>query len=308
MSRNRRIQPPEWRPPSWKPAEVDASLEALRAYAEDYARASLDWYYAKKPAKALFSRVLRVGTILFTAIGGLMPVVSSAMGETALDSLRMNQYGYFSLGLAALFLALDRFLGSSTAWMRFIATAAGIETELERFRFDWAKLTAGMGGRTPNDAELQSLLARVSEFSAGVRGQVESETKAWVAEFQANLSELERRTEAAVRVAREMADQAQKDMASQKVAAAPGAIELTVANAGDTDAGYAVSIDGEVKKRGVAGSTCGVLGIPPGLREVSVSAEIGGAPASASRVVTVKAAEALEVSLTLTKTKSAAET
>ncbi|HZT32154.1 MAG TPA: SLATT domain-containing protein [Bryobacteraceae bacterium] len=310
MPWNLKIQPPDWQPPSWKPADLAASLEALRKYAEGYAQASLDWYYAKKPMKAAVSRVLRILTIVATAVGGLMPVISLLFGgsagtatEHALNSLRMNQYGYLSLGLAALFLALDRFLGSSSAWMRFIATAAGIETALEQFRFDWARLTAALGGRTPTGPELQALVSRITEFSSAVRRLVESETSAWVTEFQANLAEMERRTEAAVRMAREQAGQAEKGTKPQLSAAAPGAIDLTVSNAGETDAGYAVSVDDEMAKSAVASQTCGIMGIAPGLHELSVSGKIGGVPASASQVVTVRPEEATKVSVTLEKAR-----
>ncbi len=190
--------------------------------------------------------------------------------------------------------------------MRFIATAAAIETARESFRFDWARLMAGLGGRTPTEAELQTLIARITGFSATVRALVESETKAWITEFQTNLAELERRTEAAVQAAREQAEQAQKQAVSLQKEAAPGAIDLTVANAAETDDGYTVTVGGEVKKQSVATSTCGIVGIAPGLYEVAVSATIAGTAASASQVVTVKPAEAARVSLTLAKAKGAA--
>lgn len=312
MAKSRRIEPPPWQPPSWKSGDEIASLESLRSYAEGYAGASIEWYYAKKPMKAWVSRVLRILTIVATALGGLIPLVSWLAGgnsgsaiEKALSSLRMNQFGYLSLGLAALFLALDRFFGSSTAWMRYIATAAAIETARESFRFDWARLTAGLGGRTPTETELQTLITRMTEFSATVRSLVESETKAWVAEFQTNLAELERRTEAAVQAAREQAQQAQRETASQKTAAAPGAIDLTITNASDTEAGYTVVVGKDVKKEHVASSTCGIVGIAPGLHELTISATIAGTVASASQAVTVKPAEATKVSLTLAKAKGA---
>ncbi|MGH7490650.1 MAG: SLATT domain-containing protein [bacterium] len=145
------IRPPEWTPPSWQPDRVLSSLETLRLYAEGHARAAIDWYYAKKPWKAWASQALRFLTIVSTAVGGLMPILVStgvfsnaASQHKELDDLRLNQIGYLCFGLAALFLAFDRYFGNSTGWMRYITTAMSLETALQQFRLDWARLTVSL--------------------------------------------------------------------------------------------------------------------------------------------------------------------
>ena len=128
------------------------------------------------------------------------------------------------------------------------------------------------------------------EFSITVRALVENETKAWVAEFQANLAELQKSTAAAIETARAQVQAAQQKADTEQQAAQPGGIDLAVANAADTDQGYEVAVDGQTSKSGVTGNTCGILGISPGLHDLSVRAKIGGLSAHASQLVTVTGA------------------
>lgn len=305
------ISPPTWTPPSWEPGKVVSSLEGLRLYAEAHAAAAISWYYAKKPWKAWASQALRLQTILATALGGLMPILVStgvfsnpASKHPELDDLRLNEIGYLCFGLAALFLAIDRYFGNSTAWMRYITTAMSLETALEQFRIDWARLTAPLGGQVPSGAALETLIERIAEFSVSVRTLVEKETQAWVAEFQTNLSQLEKEAKAAVEAARAQAESAQREAKERASAVKPGAIDLTVENVLQTETGYDVAVDGETVKRKVTSRNCGVMGLDPGLREIAVTASISGGPAHASQIVTVAGGAAIKVTLTLSGSKS----
>ncbi|MGH9665686.1 MAG: SLATT domain-containing protein [Bryobacteraceae bacterium] len=305
------IRPPEWTPPSWQPDRVLSSLETLRLYAEGHARAAIDWYYAKKPWKAWASQALRFLTIMSTAVGGLMPILVStgvfsnaASQHKELDDLRLNQIGYLCFGLAALFLAFDRYFGNSTGWMRYITTAMSLETALQQFRLDWARLTVSLGAEVPAGPVLEALIERIAEFSITVRTLVEKETQAWVTEFQMNLTQLEKEAKAAVEAARAQAETAQKDATDRLAAAKPGAIDLIIENVLQTDAGYDAAIDGEIVKRKVTSRNCGLVGLDPGLREVAVTAMLSGTPAHASQIVAVPAGAAVKVALTLTGSKS----
>lgn len=306
------IHPPEWTPPSWQPDRVPASLEVLRLYAEGHARAAIDWYYAKKPWKAWASQALRLLTILATALGGLMPILVStgvfsnpASPHRELDDLRLNEIGYLCFGLAALFLAVDRYFGNSTGWMRYITTAMALETALQQFRLDWAKLTASLAGEIPSGAALEALIERIAEFSISVRTLVERETQAWVTEFQTNLSQLEKEAKAAIEAARAQAETTQQDMRERLAAVKPGAIDLTVEEVLRTDGGYDVAIDGEIVKMKVTSRNCGLMNLSPGLHEIAVTATLSGAPAHASQIVSVQAGAAVKVSLALSGTKNA---
>ena len=314
LLRRYNIEPPRWSPPIWRPDAIEASLDELREYAEQHAQASISWYYAKKPWKALGSQFFRLVTVVFTAIGGAIPVVVAAgffsagqsQAARAQTDLRLTQIGYLFLLGAGLTLALDKFFGSSTGWMRYITTAMALETAREQFRFDWAKLTSPLAGKVPSGATLDALLQRISDFHATVRALVEKETQAWVTEFQSNLSQLEKDTRSAIDAARAQVETMKKESAALQDSAKPGAIDLHVANAPEADHGYDVAIDKATVLTAVSAPTTAITGLDPGIHEVTVSASIEGIHAQASGVIKVPPGDIATVTLTLVKAKKAA--
>jgi len=320
----RNIELSKWQQKSWDAEHMEASLKEMLAYAESNARVAMDWYWDKKGLKANLSRIGRLGAILFTAASAMIPIFGSTgwWKPTNVDAaswtLKVNQAGYLSLGFAALALALDRYMSGSASWMRYVSTATSIHTALEQLRFDWEKLRVPLAGKAPSPQEAIPFINRIDEFNATVRGLVEAETKAWVADFQQNLAELEKSTAAALQTARSNAQAAQKaanddqKAAQQRAeeerkAALPGGIELTVENAAETDQGYDVLVDSNAKKTSEPNSICAVLDVSPGLHEVIIQAKIGGIPASASAGVIVTSNAISKVHLRLAKIKTAGQ-
>jgi hypothetical protein len=307
------IDPPQWTPPSWHPDKIEDSIKAMREYAEKDVQSAINWYYAKKPWKAWSSQLLKFLTLLATAFGGLLPIVaatgffSDGLKDQALviRNLQVNQVGYFCFGLAAAFLAFDKYFGYSTGWMRYITTAMTLETALRNFRLDWARTTCGLAGAPPSAAVTEALLQKIQDFCVAARTSVEKETQAWVMEFQTNLSQLEKEARDALDSARTRTETAQKEAEAAAVSTRPGGIDLAVENVLDTERGYDVSVNGELRKNAVTSKTCAIMNVAPGLHELTVTATIGAAPAHASQIVTIAAATALKVSVTLSKAKSA---
>ena len=311
LSRSYNISPPRWTPPSWQPDQVQTCLDSMRQYVEDDVEGAIHWYYAKKPWKAWASQLLKLLTLLATGLGGLLPIVSATgifssglpEAQRQLRNLQVNQIGYFCFGLAAAFLAFDKYFGYSTGWMRYITTAMSLETALRNFRLDWARTTSGLAGAPPSGAILETLLQKIQDFCAAARTLVEKETQAWVMEFQTNLSQLEKEARAAMDSARAEVEMAQKESKVAADSTRPGAIDLTVENVLDTDHGYDVSVDGELRKSAVTGKTCAIMKVVSGLHELAVRAVMSGSPAHASEIVNVAAGTAVKVSITLAKAK-----
>jgi SMODS and SLOG-associating 2TM effector domain 2 len=86
--------------------------------------------------------------------------------------------------------AMDRFFGFSTAWMRYMATEIAIHQAVTNMQFDWATtlIERGSGRVTPEEAT--ALLAKLADAAAGVEDLVARETVAWADEFQNNIGEL----------------------------------------------------------------------------------------------------------------------
>jgi hypothetical protein len=297
-----RLQPPAW--DGSKPME---SLRALRAYAESQAQGAAEWYYRGKKRKRRLSVTGRFLTIVLTALGGLIPVAAAIFFGSAaqeLERLRFNQWGYLAIGLAGLALGFDRFYGGSSGWMRYITTALAIESLLEEFRLDWAKLESELAAQ-PNDPGLVgSAIDRIKAFVLAVRARVENETQAWVSEFRSTMTQLEKQTEEALNAARE---EARKDLEAQisaRKAAVdaerPGAIEISVTSPALKE-GYSVEVDGRRVKSRVTGKTCGVGEIAQGIHEVAVyGIDTNGTTKRASRVIQVAPKAVAQVAIDLT--------
>jgi hypothetical protein len=312
LSRAYNIKPAQWTPPSWKPDQIQQCLDSMRQYAENDVEGAIHWYYAKKPWKAWASQLLKFLTLFATGLGGLLPIVSAtgifspanaSDAQRQLRTLQVNQIGYLCFGLAAAFLAFDKYFGYSTGWMRYITTAMSLETALRNFRLDWALTTSSLAGAVPSGATLETLLQKIQDFCIAARTLVEKETQAWVMEFQTNLSQLEKEAKAAMDSARAAVETAQKESKAAADSTRPGAIDLTVENVLDTDHGYDVSVDGELRKSAVTGKTCAIMNVAPGLHELAVTALMSGLPAHASRIVTVAAGTAEKVRIALDQAK-----
>ena len=179
---------------SWKDSEVETSLLELRRYVENEAQRQIAWYYANKTWKSRISITLRFVAILLFVMGGLVPIVKATLLPETTRNLPFDfgQAGYLLIGIAAGCVGLDRYFGYSTGWIRYITAAMAIEKSLEEYRMEWARNISKLRGAPPNEQQLDQLIQTCETFSLAIKTQVEQETNAWVAEFQSNLTQLEK--------------------------------------------------------------------------------------------------------------------
>jgi len=171
---------------TWAPGGLRADLAALRAWSEGVANEAVTWYMAEKRLKARWSRRLRALAIILATLGGAVPVVALASRHP-----EYGNWGYLLLALAAGSVAYDRFFGYSSAWLRYVATATVIQTDLADFRVGWAAELAAIGDREPTADEVSALIGVAREFVGRVNEAVRLETDAWRSEFDSRMGELE---------------------------------------------------------------------------------------------------------------------
>jgi hypothetical protein len=266
--------------PSWNAEDPTESLTRVYQWAVENARKQIAWYQEKIKSKRTGSQLLRALSIILAAIGALFPLIDAAIpdGQTFLS--QSGQWGYVAIGLAAAFVGYDRFFGLSSAWMRFIVTQLSLERTLKEFQYDWTILNAQSAKQSPPQRNTSTLLQRLKDFSLQMDALVRQETDVWVAEFQANISQLERmvQTEAQVRT--------------------PGSIKVTVTNARDFER-VAVLLDGSPAKE-MTGDTESVLSsVPPGPHQVTVLGEKNTQQRRDSKVAEVQPDTMTSVDLTL---------
>src|SRR5689334_15844856 len=173
----------------WNPSSAAESLDKLYQRVDLEASRTIRWYYARRHGPAIAARIVRWLAILSTAVGGLYPIWSRLLPGTA-DSYK--DLGYPLLALAAALIAIDRFGGISSAWMRCIMTAQTLAHEQRVFRLDWSQQRAVLaaGAQPPTLQQLLPLFERIRAFALKHDEIVETETRTWIAEFRSVLAEL----------------------------------------------------------------------------------------------------------------------
>jgi hypothetical protein len=280
VEKNRRDLRPEAFPSlSWEPQEVAQSLETLYRYVEGEALKANDWYLRKKGPNRRLGQWLRGLAILLTAGAGLVPILSE-LWQIGRQPMIRPGWSPLLLGLAALFLLLDRFLGGTSSWMRYLAASQAIGDLLRRFRFDWTLQQAACAGQPPDAAHTERLIGLCHRLLAGVDRVVQEETQAWASEFRGVLRQID---EAAIKAARRKG---------------VGAIEVAVTNGDQVSGTWRLRID-QGPEQLYAGKKATLTGLLPGPRQLSVVGEIAGKPVRDGALVQVSEDVIEAVTLTL---------
>jgi len=252
-------------------------------YANGKAQEAITWYLDKKWSKQKTAQGLRFAAIIFTTIGGVIPLViaSRVLASAGVtNAVEWGQFGYVALALAGACVFLDKFFGYSSGWMRYITTAMKLQRMVEEFNVDWAILSAAVKGNAPDATERETMLRRAQTFLQSVLTEVESETAAWAAEYRSNLAELE------------------KTARQQLEASRPGVINLKVANVGKFRNGVTVFLD-EVPRQTVTSTECQLSPVFPGDHFVKVQGSINDKTVMAGAPVRIEPGQSVTVTLSL---------
>jgi hypothetical protein len=169
-------------------------------------------------------------------------------------ALELGQLGYVFAAIAAVLVGLDRFLGLSTGWVRYITAELSLRKALADFQMDWVIRNAELADDAGEQKCPRERLALIKNFSSRIDQYVEAETMQWAAEFQGALAMLQ----TAVREAQE--------------AARPGTVQVTVQRGAGIRAGATVYLDGEARGR-TSNGTLTLTRVSAGGHEVAAVGE-----------------------------------
>ncbi len=175
-------------PLSWSRNEIRGSLDELYAWGERLAADAISWYLVEKRRRSRHSRALRAAALVLATAGGAVPICALAAGRPA-----AGNWGFLLLALAAGCVAFDRFFGYSSSWLRYMATATSLRTQLVEYQTAWAKEMVAMAAREPDRTDAVRLIELVRTFAWNVNDTIRAETEAWLVEFHTRLTELESR-------------------------------------------------------------------------------------------------------------------
>ncbi|MFZ2170786.1 MAG: DUF4231 domain-containing protein [Methylococcaceae bacterium] len=166
----------------WDEEHRRQSLEVVYKRAEDHALSAIDWYLHAKRSKKNCAQFLRLGTIASSAIAGLLPLLSQIY-QAQLSSLS-PAWTTIALGVAGVLMAIDKFFGCSSAWMRFIAAEHRIRQALHGFQMDYDIEKSKWEDNQPNSEQAQAVLSSCKTFIYQVDTIILQETNEWLVEFQ----------------------------------------------------------------------------------------------------------------------------
>lgn len=158
-------------------------LDELYRWVECGALETAAWYLADRVWKRRGARVLRAGAAVGAVAGASLPLLhlTGAMGGA------VAAWGYLALLLAVACVAVDRFFGVTSGWIRDVATAQAVQRRLQVLQFDWAsecvREVLGPTEGTAGDAA-ERCLGVLRKFSEDVTELVRVETADWMVEFR----------------------------------------------------------------------------------------------------------------------------
>ena len=162
-----------------EPAE---RLHELYRWVERGALETAAWYLVDRVWKRRGARVLRDGAAAGAVTGAAMPLLdlTGLLGGAA-------AWGYLALLLAVACVAVDRFFGVTSGWIRDVATAQAVQRRLQALQFEWASESVrevlGPAEGTAGEAA-ERCLGVLRRFAEDVTELVRTETADWMVEFR----------------------------------------------------------------------------------------------------------------------------
>jgi hypothetical protein len=257
----------------------------LRQSAENRANEIINWYIERKNPVARNARALRFMAIVFAAFGGLIPFIVGSGLLPKIVGLDWTQIGYISLGIAASCIALDRFFGFSSSWIRYITTSIVLQKHLAEFQYDWAVLSSKAVGNEFNPDMCENMLRRVQTFMLKILTELEKEAADWAAEYRSNLAEMEKATREKLETM------------------GPGSISLRIVNADKIKDGVSILVDGVVKQVSKQQDIF-LSPIDPGDHFIQAKGETNGSAITAAGNVRVETGRIVALELRLEVPKS----
>jgi hypothetical protein len=172
---------------SWQASDRDRSLKNVFQHVRSDALDAISWYARRRRPKRWIATLTRLLAIFLIGAAAILPLVDSALGGNAIPAVWIS----IAVTLGAGAIAFDRFLGSSSGWIRYIKTEQQIRDALEFFELDWEVERASWQGNDPTLEQVSSMLSRAKAFATQINSIVQEETNAWVDEFQSSIRQVD---------------------------------------------------------------------------------------------------------------------
>jgi hypothetical protein len=250
---------------------------------------AIQWYDARKRSHKRWGLFLRATAVTLAGLASVTPIVIAMMPvRPDWNPVQWIPLASLLAALGAGCIGLDKLLGHSASWMRYLTALLELESQLEALQFAWSRRALeAQSLHLSKDENLTASLNLLQESLAKVTQLVKSETLEWVSHFSGNLMELEK-TVVAQRTA----------LASLPMPTS-GALKVEVSNVEALDGRLYELQLGDTVPGKYTDPTKAFTGLSSGLFKLRVSALRGGHPVSAEEVISIRPGETTVVKLTL---------
>lgn len=169
---------------SWDESDEKASIKKLYAFTDELALENIGWYGNHAVGNRRAALVLRSLAIFFGGTGAIVQILGMVGNGTVDPSSLTNSYALFAL--AGVCVMIDRWLGVSSAWMRYTLTKATLERDLTEFRMAWPIEAAKLNSGGPIESAQQFL----RDAAVRIQEEVREESEIWSKEYQSALAEI----------------------------------------------------------------------------------------------------------------------
>lgn len=176
---------------AWEPGDITVSLEGLFKFVKGRVTGAIDWYLKSKKCKKRWAILLRVISILLASAAALIPILSQIILSEKGEQIIAPAWASVALVLAGVFVALDRFLGYSSSWIRYISTELRLQTLLDKFQVEWQCERSKWKETGPEDEQIQAMCTKAKELIQQADKLILEETNKWITEFQSVLKQID---------------------------------------------------------------------------------------------------------------------
>jgi hypothetical protein len=173
--------------PRWNLESKEESIKQIYEWVVAHAAQNADWYNKRRGKMKNGAQVIRAAAIGGGAIGGLCPLLASAIGKNlavGCVTIDFSTWGYVFIAFAGAVLTTDKYYGFSKAWMRYAKTQLELQTALSDFYLEWAGIEC-------SNVELCKRIETLKLFAQKVEALIHKETDMWSVEFNNSIAALE---------------------------------------------------------------------------------------------------------------------
>jgi hypothetical protein len=173
---------------AWTDENLLASLKAIFVALNELIQSDVEYYDNRRGQQRRLSTITRGGVIVFGTAGLLAPLLQNINPEFK----NCVAYGYFSLGIAAAFLAGNRLFGATGGHIRYVMAQLDLGRLMTRFGLEWSQWLAKNRGLPPEEINIDEAFDLFKKVADNAYQIVQEETRVWGKSVSDALAEYEK--------------------------------------------------------------------------------------------------------------------